>query len=377
MAFKIVNGKLVQITSQSDFGTPEQKAAGQQITGTLGNITTSTAPKITSTPQKITLGSSAPTVAAPVVPTISAGSNTQQAIDAQAPQTGGGGLSILPQALPSAIQNIGQLANTFFSNLAQQSAPAPVVPFQEFQTLPSFLAQQSAQGPQLQIPQQALAVNPITAALAAAPNTFGLQGAPTPFQPPDVGDFNLFAGTGRTSVPFPSIASQTTGGRGGDPTSFGLNQTLSNAPGTLSPGNQAFEDMMIQLVTDDPVRFQERLSMVNQGYGGSQAQFTAALVNTIHQLTLGNIPDIASDRIWREMPWEEWGYSSYQELLLDLGYEDLGNGKWRLTEDATEDLGGGGGGGGGGGFGGFGGGGGGGAAPSGRGSFLGLTNWRI
>ena len=86
MAFKIVNGKLVRITSQSDFGTPAQKAAGQRITGTLGNITTSTAPRTTSTPQKITLGSSAPTVAAPVVPTISAGSNVQQAIQQQATQ---------------------------------------------------------------------------------------------------------------------------------------------------------------------------------------------------------------------------------------------------------------------------------------------------
>ena len=92
MAFKIVNGKLVKITSQSDFGTPAQKAAGRKITGTLGNITRSPAPPTrTSTPQKITFGSgdsggsgskSGPGVASPVVPLISAGSNTQQTITA-------------------------------------------------------------------------------------------------------------------------------------------------------------------------------------------------------------------------------------------------------------------------------------------------------
>ncbi len=30
MAYKIVNGKLVLITSQSDFGTPAQKKAGRR-----------------------------------------------------------------------------------------------------------------------------------------------------------------------------------------------------------------------------------------------------------------------------------------------------------------------------------------------------------
>jgi hypothetical protein len=84
MAFKIVNGKLVLITDQSDFGTPEQKAAGKTITGTLGNITKSpTAPTITSTPQQITLGSAAPAVAPPPAPVIQAGGNTQQVIQQQ------------------------------------------------------------------------------------------------------------------------------------------------------------------------------------------------------------------------------------------------------------------------------------------------------
>ena len=35
MAFKIVNGKLVLITDQSDFGTAAQKKAGRRVTGTL------------------------------------------------------------------------------------------------------------------------------------------------------------------------------------------------------------------------------------------------------------------------------------------------------------------------------------------------------
>ena len=44
MAFKIVNGKLVRITSQADFGTPAQKKAGRRITGTLGVISETRAP---------------------------------------------------------------------------------------------------------------------------------------------------------------------------------------------------------------------------------------------------------------------------------------------------------------------------------------------
>jgi hypothetical protein len=98
MAFKIVNGKLVLITDQSDFGTPEQKAAGKKITGTLGNITKSpTAPTITPTPQQITLGSAAPAVAPPPAPTIQAGGNLQQILPQQ---TGGQGALLSPVAPP-------------------------------------------------------------------------------------------------------------------------------------------------------------------------------------------------------------------------------------------------------------------------------------
>ena len=125
MAFKIVNGKLVKITSQSDFGTPEQKRRGRRITGTLGNITRSPArPRRTSTPQEITRGPG-PSIPAPIVPTISAGGNVQQAIAAQAPQTGGGGLAILPQALPGAILGLapalGQGLESAFSSFGQSA----------------------------------------------------------------------------------------------------------------------------------------------------------------------------------------------------------------------------------------------------------------
>ena len=44
MAFKIVNGKLVRITGQADFGTPAQKKAGRKITGTLGVISETRVP---------------------------------------------------------------------------------------------------------------------------------------------------------------------------------------------------------------------------------------------------------------------------------------------------------------------------------------------
>lgn len=153
MAFKIVNGKLVQITSQSDFGTPAQKAAGQQITGTLGNITKSpSVPKKTSTPQKITFGSgdsgskSGPGLAAPAVPLISAGSNVQQTIAAntisafqaanqpfQAPAPALGPAAQVGQFFESAI---GTAAKTFLS-----PSPAPAIP-----SAPAALSP-TAQGP--------------------------------------------------------------------------------------------------------------------------------------------------------------------------------------------------------------------------------------
>lgn len=82
-------------------------------------------------------------------------------------------------------------------------------------------------------------------------------------------------------------------------------------------------------------RFQERLRFVNLGFGGAQAQFDAAVTNAALSLAKGNFPDFMTDAIGRELPWRELGYSSYQEYLQALGYEDLGNGVWRKLAAAT------------------------------------------
>lgn len=114
-----------------------------------------------------------------------------------------------------------------------------------------------------------------------------------------------------------------------------------------SPGPRPFEEEMVGLAVQSLQgatetergaaleRFQERLRFVNLGFGGAQAQFDAAVTNAALSLAKGNFPDFMTDAIGRELPWRELGYSSYQEYLQALGYEDLGNGVWRKLAAAT------------------------------------------
>jgi hypothetical protein len=83
------------------------------------------------------------------------------------------------------------------------------------------------------------------------------------------------------------------------------------------------------------LRYQERLRFLNLGLGGPRAMFDAAVVNTQLALVRGRYPDILSDMVARELPWAELGFSSYQDYLRALGYEDLGNGTWRRLERLT------------------------------------------
>lgn len=133
MAFKIVNGKLVKITSQSDFGTPAQKAAGRRFTGTLGlpNLPPTEPPPDTRG-RLVTAGSgpSAPITygQGPVVPTIapdnqiSAGSNVRQAIDRQFLENTGGitGTLGLPQTAGRSAGDIAAGAGTSTLNAVNQ-----------------------------------------------------------------------------------------------------------------------------------------------------------------------------------------------------------------------------------------------------------------
>ena len=244
--------------------------------------------------------------------------------------------------------------------------------------------------------QQAVAPSPVEPSPVERLFPFNSRLVPTPPPDPKVTggrgqDPRLFGINQNLNTAAQTLAASSapvTGGRGGDPTNLGLNQTLSSTPGELSLGNQTFSDHMTDLATKalggdeaSEFRFQERLRFVNLGFGGSQATHSAAVVNLALNLSRGNFPDIISDSTVRELPWQDLGFNAYQEYLEWLGYEDLGNGKWRLlTVAEREDLG----------LGPAGGGSAGesdsrgtgssrapGDAVSGRGSFVGLTNWRI
>ena len=172
--FKIVNGVLKRV----DINQQIAAAGGVQtrFTGTLGTITKSPSrPKRTSTPQKITSGGDAPRIAAPVVPTISAGSNVQQAIEAQA------------------AQNAPVVSFTGANNVAQFETPTVA-----FTGAPALESPTSTAGVS---PVAFTALQQAIANLPAGQPSFGLQGAlPSLFAPVieanNFAVFNPFAGTG-------------------------------------------------------------------------------------------------------------------------------------------------------------------------------------
>ena len=278
MAFKIVNGKLVKV----DINQVIAASGGSQtnVTGTLGNITTSpTAPKITSTPQKITLGSSAPKVAAPVVPTISAGSNVQQAIQQQASSPV---LSPLSQSLSDLNVTQQQLFN-FTSGLGAPAAPP-------LSTSTATAAGSSASG----LPQHLQNVQ------AQQGSAFtGTLGLGKPQQVTDVRDFAV-----------PSLAGEiVTGGQLrqqnffktlNNPRTVGEFEALGALP-SIQAAKDAFfrgEDVPIAfirfmlnqgLITEDDV-FGLDLDASGAGFGGGGGGGTSFGPRTVTQFPGGRVP---------------------------------------------------------------------------------------
>jgi hypothetical protein len=297
MAFKIVNGKLVRITDQRDFGTPEQKRAGRRITGTLGVISETKTParrisEIFSPPPPAPKPSGS-IITGPGPTPLSEQPEFLREVAAREGAAPTGTLG-LERRRPTGIVGLFQSAANTLSNLGLGA--------------PSSSIQLGTPG----VPATS------TGGRGEDPRQFGInQRAPT----------------------LPASA-QTPGGR-----EIRHRPAVPSAPAPIVPPATERQLSYLDTIREvDPDRAleQARFQSATIGRNTPESELATNVFFTEHAIfDQGQIPRNASENVWNVIAQRAGYEGTGAELLAELGYIPIGGGLWFLPDGDTGGAGGG------------------------------------